>query len=233
LAKRCTFTVDFMSGFRDKLQIFVFGLSVGLLAACLFFIFKLDDYFRKIDFSLLNQKKNITEEVVTPKKEGEDDKKDEKSKNNGKENNSGKKNTGSFASFTNVNDSSLAQSETYRVLKEELVSVKNIYVKVLTPKEKVSSVDSMIASLAGVTNPDEKEFFMIEFWKTPLNSKGYKMTRNRLLIYGYNENADVSIIKLNDNYYLRNNSLVYRLNYSSEFKSLEREADADVAGKFN
>jgi hypothetical protein len=91
----------------------------------------------------------------------------------------------------------------------------------------------MIASLAGVSTPDEKEFFMIEFWKTPLNSKGYKMTRSRLLIYGYSENADVSIIKLNENYYLRNNSLVYKLNYSSEFKPLEREPDIDVAGKFN
>jgi hypothetical protein len=91
----------------------------------------------------------------------------------------------------------------------------------------------LIASLAGVTTPDEKEFFMIEFWKTPLNSKGYKMTRNRLLIYGYNENADASIIKLNENYYLRNNNMIFKLNYSSEFKPLERESDADVAGKFN
>ena len=60
-----------MSKFRDKLQFFVFGLSVGLLVACLFFIFKLDDYFRKIDFSILNQKKNISEEIITAKTEPE------------------------------------------------------------------------------------------------------------------------------------------------------------------
>jgi hypothetical protein len=70
-----------MSKFREKVQIFVFGLSVGLLAACLFFIFKLDDFFRKIDFSVLNQKKNISEETVPAKtgKEDADEKKDGKS----------------------------------------------------------------------------------------------------------------------------------------------------------
>jgi hypothetical protein len=227
--------VDSMSKFRDKLQTFVFGLSVGLLIACLFFIFKLDDYFRKIDFSILNQKKNVSEEMVPAKAKEENSggKKDERSENKKTENASSKKTNGNFISFSNQNDSSFAESDNYKVLKEELISVKNIYVKVVGVQEKTSATDSLIASLAGVTTPDEKEFFMIEFWKTPLNSKGYKMTRNRLLIYGYNENADASIIKLNENYYLRNNSMIFKLNYSSEFKPLERESDADVAGKFN
>jgi hypothetical protein len=223
-----------MSRFRDKIQTFIFGLSIGLLIACLFFIFKLDDYFRKIDFTALNQKKNISEEVGITKTEKEtEEKKEEKSSYKKNERATEKKTSSSPISFNSVNDSSFQDSETYRVLKEELISVKNIYVKVLSPKEKINPADSMIASLAGVTSPEEKEFFMIEFWKTPLNSKGYKMTRNRLLIYGYPENADVAIIKLNDNYFLRNNSLIYKLNYSSEFKALERASDTEVSGKFN
>lgn len=223
-----------MSKFREKIQIFIFGLSVGLLAACLFFIFKLDDFFRKMDFSALSQKKNITEEVVTAKseKENNETKKEGKSETKKTEISSTKKTNESGLAFNNINDSTFQDSETYRVLKEELISVKNIYVKVLSPKEKTSATDSLIASLAGVSTPDDKEFFMIEFWKTPLNSKGYKMTRNRLVIYGYAENADVSIIKLNENYYLRNNNLFYKLSYSSEFKSLERAPETDIAGKF-
>lgn len=215
---------------RDKIQVFVFGLSVGLLIACLFFIFKLDEYFRKVDLSVLTQKKNISEEMVSTKSEKDEPagKKEESKKPVQKV-----KNSEPNVSFNNVNDSSFHESEAYRVLKEELVSVKNLYVKVLTPKEKTDPSDSLIASLAGVSTPAEQEFFMIEFWKTPLNSKGYKMTRSRLLIYGYPENADVAIIKLNDNYYLRNNSLVYKLNYSSEFRPLERAGESDIAGKFN
>jgi hypothetical protein len=215
--------------FREKLQIFVFGVSVGLLAGCLFFIFKLDSYVRKFDMSLLTQKQNVSEQLVNPNKTDEENKAQDKSNNktNAKKENATNKNQ-SLISFNDVTDSAYINSDNYQVLKEELIAVKNIYVKTITPVEKTSSADSLAASLAGVTTPAAEEFFMIEFWKTPLNSKGYKMTRSRLLIYGYPEKADLALIKRNDNYYLRNNNLVYKLNYSSEFKPMERTTETGI-----
>ncbi|HXB41030.1 MAG TPA: hypothetical protein VNZ49_10845 [Bacteroidia bacterium] len=224
-----------MSGFREKITPFTLGLSLGLLAACLFFIFKLDDYIRRIDFTSINQKNKVTEETVNPKDEKEKPENTREEKASGKktETMQQKKSTDSFISVNNITDSSYNESETYRVLKEELQSVKNIYVKVVGPKEKNDNKDSLIASLAGVTMPDEKEFFMIEFWKTPLNSKGYKMTRSRLLIYGFNEAADLQLVKDADKYYLKNNNIIYSLSYSAEFKPLERANETEIAGKFN
>jgi len=222
--------------FKEKLQIFIFGLSVGLLAGCLFFIFRLDSYVRKFDMSLLTQKQNVSEQLVNPTKT-EDAIKMQKEKsgdktNSKKEDVSNTKNQ-SLISFNDINDSSYINSNNYQVLKEELISVKNIYVKTITPVEKTSTTDSLAASLAGVNTPSAEEFFMIEFWKTPLNSKGYKMTRSRLLIYGFPEKTDLALIKKNDYYYLRNNNLVYKLNYSSEFKPMERSSNSDVSVMFN
>jgi hypothetical protein len=214
--------------FREKLQIFAFGVSVGLLAGCLFFIFKLDAYVRKFDMNLLTQKQNVSEQVVNPKNIDENKPKDKTNiKSNTKKENATTKNQ-SVISFNDVTDSAYIKSDNYQVLKEELIAVKNIYVKTITPAEKTSSADSLAASLAGVTTPPAEEFFMIEFWKTPLNSKGYKMTRSRLLIYGYPEKADLALIKRNDAYYLRNNNLVYKLNYSSEFKPMERATETGI-----
>ena len=219
--------------FKEKLQVFVFGLSVGLLAGCLFFIFKLDSYVRKFDLSLLSQRQNVSEQLVNPKEEiNKDQEKSTEKQTYKKENTTINKNQ-SLISFNDITDSSYINSDNYQVLKEELISVKNIYVKTITPVDKVSSADSLAASLAGVTTPAAEEFFMIEFWKTPLNSKGYKMTRSRLLIYGFPEKTDLALIKRNDNYYLRNNKMVYRLSYSSEFKPLERTSESEVAGMFN
>lgn len=183
--------------------------------------------------NLLTQKQNVSEQLVSPKNDKEN-KTLEKSpvKTNTKKESSNNKNE-SVISFNDVTDSSYINSDNYQVLKEELIAVKNIYVKTVTPVEKISATDSLAASLAGVKTPPTEEFFMIEFWKTPLNSKGYKMTRSRLLIYGYPEKADLALVKRNDAYYLRNNNLVYKLNYSSEFKPLERTAESDVAGIFN
>ena len=180
--------------------------------------------------NLLTQKQNVSEQVVNPNKTNEEDKVQDKSNNKPnikKENTESDKNQ-SLLSFNDVTDSSYIKSDNYQVLKEELIAVKNIYVKTITPAEKISSTDSLAASLAGVTTPPAEEFFMIEFWKTPLNSKGYKMTRSRLLIYGYPEKADLALIKRNDNYYLRNNNLVYKLNYSSEFKPMERTTETGI-----
>ena len=222
--------------FREKVPVFIFGVSVGLLAGCLFFLFKLDTYVRNFNLSILNQKQNISEQVISPKKE--EDKNQTKDKNTNKPKAEVKKqgNTSSkyesVISMNDITDSSYVNSENYQVLKEELISVKNIYVKMLTPEEKTSTADSLAASLAGVTNPPREEFFMIEFWKTPLNSKGYKMTRSRLLIYGYPEKSDLALVKRDDNYYLRNNKMIYRLSYSSEFKPMERSNESGLAGMF-
>jgi len=227
-----TFTFDFMAGFRDKITPFTFGLSIGLLAACLFFIFKLDTYISKIDLSSLTPKGKVSEETVTPEKNAEEKNKGTKAKK-AETAPREKKSNSSFISVNNITDSSYNESETYRVLKEELQSVKNLYVKVLSPKPKAGSKDSIIASLAGVSLPDEKEFFMIEFWKTPLNSKGYKMTRSRLLIYGFNEGQDLQLVKDADKYYLKNNNIIYSVSYSAEFKPMERAQETEISGKFN
>ncbi len=222
-----------MAGFRDKITPFTFGLSIGLLAACLFFIFKLDTYIRKIDFSSLASKNKVTEEVVTPKEKETDKSKEEKNEKKQEPIREKRASEPFVPVNTGSDSSSYAENENYRVLKEELQSVKNIYVKVVSPKEKTNTKDSLIASLAGVTMPDEKEFFMIEFWKTPLNSKGYKMTRSRLLIYGFNEGQDLQLVRDANNYYLKNNNVIYALSYSAEFKPMEKANESEVAGKFN
>lgn len=180
--------------------------------------------------NLLTQKQNVSEQVVSPNKTNDENKAQDKSNNkaNSKKENTENNKNQSLLSFNDVTDSSYIKSDNYQVLKEELITVKNIYVKTITPVEKVNATDSLAASLAGVTTPPAEEFFMIEFWKTPLNSKGYKMTRSRLLIYGYPEKADLALIKRNDSYYLRNNNLVYKLNYSSEFKPMERTTESGI-----
>lgn len=230
--ENATFTSRFMSGFRDKITPFVFGLSIGLLAACLFFIFKLDTYIRKIDLSALTQKNRITEQAVAQPQTKE------KTPAAKPEQHIRKVELVSDAAAAEANqpagtyDSSATRQDDYRVLKEELQSVKNIYVRDLAPKERTKMRDSLLASMAGVTLPDDKEFFMVEFWKTPLNSKGYRMTRGRLLIYGFNEGQDLELVKENDKYYLRNNNAIYTLMFSSEFKPMER-ASENATSKFN
>ena len=222
--------MGFMSNFRDKIAPFTFGLSIGLLAACLFFIFKLDTYISKINLTNLAPKTAVSEEVAAPGVNEKKTSQPKRAQTPKREEKKPEKEQDAAGLAESNTDSTQAAAETYRVLKEELQSVKNIPVKVIGPNEK-NPKDSLIASLAGVSAANDQEFFMIEFWKSPLNSKGYKMTRSRLLIYGFNEGKDLQLVKEADKYYLKNNNVVYAVSYSAEFRPLERAPEAE--GKFN
>ena len=53
-----------MGRFSQKVQVFIFGISLGLLIGCLFFIFKLDDFFSKASLFEKENKAKVHEELV-------------------------------------------------------------------------------------------------------------------------------------------------------------------------
>ncbi|MDP2385519.1 MAG: hypothetical protein Q8M29_04050 [Bacteroidota bacterium] len=221
-----------MNRFGKKIQLFVFGLSIGLLVGCLFFIFKFDDFFSKATLFEKENKASVTEELVLNENKDKTDRKNQVSskKSTATDNTEPTNEVGASSKTTYTYTESA--DENINVLKEELIGVKNINVKDIEAGSDYKSIsDSVLTVMSGISQNKKNDFFMVEFWKTPLNSKGYKMTRNRVLIYGLKENADLSMVKLEDEYYLKNNSEVYKLNYSTDFKPMEKVYEASVLQK--
>ncbi len=225
-----------MGRFGKKIQLFVFGLSIGLLVGCLFFVFKLDDFFSKATLFEKENKASVTEELVLNENKNEKESKNHSTNSSSKnlnlttENTAVKDEVGATTKSTNTYTES--EDENINVLKEELIGVKNINVKDIEGGSDYKSIsDSVLTVMSGISANKKSDFFMVEFWKTPLNSKGYKMTRNRVLIYGIKENADLKMVKLDDEYYLKNNSEVYKLNYSTDFKPMEKVFESSVLQK--
>lgn len=224
-----------MNRFGKKIQLFIFGLSIGLLIGCLFFIFKLDDFFSKASLFEKENKASVTEELVLNENKKEKETKSHSSHSSSKKSTTvGNSDTNSEVGATTPASNTFSESEdeNINVLKEELIGVKNINVKDIEGESDYKSIsDSVLTVMSGISSNKKNDFFMVEFWKTPLNSKGYKMTRNRVLIYGLKENADLMMVKLDDEYYLKNNSEVYKLNYSTDFKPMEKVYEASVLQK--
>ena len=230
-----------MFRFREKASTFFFGLTVGLLIGCAIFIFKLDDYVKNIRFSEAD--KPEFEETIneSPEQNKEAKKKVHAIQQNKKE--TASTNSDSLSAENSVANVDSAggvildggnygnDDENISVLKEELVGVKNVKVRG-AENGKENKKDSLAASLAGVTESTGNEMIVIEFWKTPLNSKGYKMSRNKVLLYGMQQ-QNVDIVKLNESYYLKNNNTVYRLSYSNEFKKMEKVNEPAVLARVN
>lgn len=209
--------------FKRKIPSFVFGVSIGLLAGVAFFIFKIDDYLKKFNKPSIDNIK-IVEQAVS----------ENHSKEQKKEAKAERKPSINTKNSPDINysevDALLKEEETITVAQEELLSVKNIKVIDLDGNAKR---DTLTGQLAGVTSNDYPNMFFVEFWKTPLNSKGYRMTRNRVILYGLSDFSNITIYKVDDNFYLKDDDVVYKISSGTEFKPMELVNDSELLAKIN
>jgi hypothetical protein len=210
--------------FKYKIPPFVFGVSIGLLVGVAFFMFKIDDYIKKINKPTIDNIKIVEEKA--PENTSQD--KEEKTKPERKPNTINTNNSPNI-NYNEV-DALLRSEEAINVAQEELLSVKNIKVINLDVRTKK---DTLTGQLAGVTSADYPNLFFVEFWKTPLNSRGYRMTRNRVILYGLSDFSSITIYKVDDNYYLKNDDVVYKISAGTEFKPMEMVNDSDLLAKIN
>jgi hypothetical protein len=206
---------------KYKIPPFVFGVTIGLLIGVVFFIFKIDDYIKKISKPSIESIK-ITEQSMDGLLDQNEDTISIK-----KLRLSAKKSPP--INYSEV-DQLLNDEEDLNIAKEELLSVKNIKVIDLDATKKQ---DTLVGQLAGVTTTNFPNLFFVEFWKTPLNSKGYRMTRNRVILYGLSDFSSITIYKVDDNFYLKNDEFVYKISAGTEFKSLEIVNDSELLAKIN
>ncbi len=208
--------------FKYKIPPFVFGVSIGLLVGIAFFIFKIDDYVKKFSKPSIENIK-ITEQTVV-------DTKEETKKENTKSTKNPTINTKNSPNIDYNEVDELLNEDGIRVAKEEFLSVKNIKVIDL---DKNNKRDTLTGQLAGVTTTDYPNLFFVEFWKTPLNSKGYRMTRNRVILYGLSDFSSITIFKVDDTFYLKNEDVVYKISSGTEFKPMELVNDSELLARIN
>lgn len=207
--------------FKYKIPPFVFGVSIGLLAGIAFFIFKIDDYLKKFNKPNIDNIKIVEQIVPVSAPEKKVSTKSEKKLTINT-------NHSPNINYNEVDD--LLKEEDINVAQEELLSVKNIKVIDL---DGPSKKDTLTGQLAGVSSSDYPNLFFVEFWKTPLNSKGYRMTRNRVILYGLSDFSSITIYKVDDNFYLKNDDVVYKISSGTEFKPMELVHDTDLLAKIN
>lgn len=202
---------------KRKIPSFIFGLSIGLLLGVAFFVFKLTDIFDSIKSSAKEQV------IITEKKVDDANQKNYTSKDERFKINLGKNNKVNYKEVDSlINDD-------VKIASEELISVKNV--KLISFDEPKSS-DTLSSKLADV-NSSNNNLYFVEFWKTPLNSKGYRFTKNKVMLYGFVDYINVDLYELENSYYIKCSDQVYKLEFSSDFKPLERVVDADLLAKIN
>lgn len=211
---------------KRKIPTFIFGVSVGLIIGIGFFVFKINDIFDRLKASAKEQVTVIQQPVKTVTIE--------ETKENDKRNRERFKIDFGKTSKVNYHEVDsligLKDDMKIKVATDELLSVKNI--KIIKIGDNFSAKDSLAASLANV-DESSSDLYAIEFWKTPLNSKGYRFSKNKIMLYGFVDFNDIVLYQLDRAYYIKAANQLYKLTYGGDFKPLERVLDSELIAKLS
>lgn len=111
--------------------------------------------------------------------------------------------------------------ETIEVKKDELIKIITIDIEKKTI-DNTTKTDSILNNLAGVKNKKTVTKMIVEFWQSPINYKGYQMTKNKLVVFGLNPDEAKKMLIQNDKTYLIYSDWAYKLDFNTDFKSLEK-----------
>ena len=97
--------------------------------------------------------------------------------------------------------SASVNSDDIIVRKDELLSTKTFEVINLNPSaNRTNAKDSLLQKVSGIKDDknNSQQFFNIELWQSPLNYKGYKMSKYKIILYGIESSDGLKIVKLDD-----------------------------------
>ena len=127
-----------------------------------------------------------------------------------------------------VSDSSsgtlMSNTEEIVVRRDELVSVINVSLVQLTP---TSKTDSLLTLFQG-ENPSSNPQIRVEFWRSPVNFRGYKFIRNTLVTFGLDAQEQVKIYLDGGFFYLQSAGVTYRLSQTDRFMPFSLIAEESI-----
>ncbi len=110
--------------------------------------------------------------------------------------------------------------DNYSVVKEELLYSKSLKVIDIDSKTEVlNSIDTIFIE-DDIGDKVVSPVFSIEFWKSPINFKGYKTGKNKIVLYGIYDFKKLSLKKKEEILYLQCDDKYYIIENTNDFKPL-------------
>lgn len=92
-------------------------------------------------------------------------------------------------------------------------------------KEAISKLNPAADLPEDETSPVSYE---VEFWISPVNYRGYKMSKNKLILFGIDEPEAVKLYRVNNELYMSYLKDHYRLQASLDFMSYQKLKDSEI-----
>ena len=123
---------------------------------------------------------------------------------------------------TEITKDSLNQGNDIVVMEDQLIDKQTVEINYSHPVDTQKSsknLDSLLIDdqTSIQSNPDS---MTIEFWKSPINYKGYRRIHNRLIIFGFTQRDSIEIFHLDDQLFMQIKEKKFPLNETNNFRSI-------------
>lgn len=135
---------------------------------------------------------------------------------------------GEVVSINENSEKPVGKSGLYETIRaEKFLEKKNILIK--GEKSKVSSTDSLAANLAEVKSSSSSSI-MVEFWESPVNYKGYRLAKNKMILFGIIP-ENIQLIRYNGELYVATINNVYLVKACADFCKLNPIKDKSICAE--
>ncbi|MBU0489003.1 MAG: hypothetical protein KKA07_12390 [Bacteroidetes bacterium] len=123
-----------------------------------------------------------------------------------------------------------ANNELITVRKDELIYRLNLPIHSSEVPAEIDPLDSLLIE-DRYSKPDDQ--ITTELWVSPLNYRGYKMSKKKLILFGIDAGKKLSLFYLKKNYYLKYGEIYYSLRYQEEFTPYTLLSDPETLQLLN
>ncbi len=111
------------------------------------------------------------------------------------------------------------------VRKEVLLGVSSLKVIRKTVTKEPGKIDSLLDESNQVKRDQPVLAYQLEFWQSPLNSRGYRAGKNKLALYGIAPETPLTLYELEEGLFLKMEKDAYRIEKTSEFRPFKAVGD--------
>lgn len=126
-------------------------------------------------------------------------------------------------------------AENVHVKKDKLIYAKSFTISGIEifDTDNTDMLDSLLSENSSAVKNNTNDILHVEFWKSPINYKGYKTGKNKLVLFGIEQFSMISFKILNKTLYMKYLSDYYQIDRTLEFKSLIPLSNNNLVSQLN
>lgn len=101
-------------------------------------------------------------------------------------------------------------------------------ITITDPEPAENHNDSLLEAATGIRPQNAPASLVVEHWRSPINYKGYKMSKSKLILFGLPETTEMNLARKGDKLILKHGNQFFQLQLTNDFRPFEFYLDTST-----